>query len=179
VNEESFESVFEDFVTRAQRNLKILWPANGTTAPTESNQVTWLSSILANRGYAVFSEVPFGTKGGNGRIDLVAIHPELGEMILFEAKSDKPTDGKVIEEMTRDWERLASFTLADLPQNKAWVNGEGLNLKKHICISFWSEREAIIRDDNYPARFSHEPKIFHKWIADDVNIGVKFIFKSL
>lgn len=179
MTEETFQCVFEDVVTRINRNLKILWPASGTTAPTESNLVTYLSSALSDKGYAVFSEVPFVTREGNGRIDLLAIHQELGEMILFEAKSDKPTDGKLLEEMTKDWQRLVSFTLADLPQNKAWVNGKNISLKKHICVGFWSERKDIIEGNKLGANFDLSPKVYEKWIEDDVNIGVKFFFKTL
>lgn len=179
MTEDDFSEVFEDVMAKVRRNLKILWPASGTTAPTESNLATCLSSVLSNRGYAVFSEVPFNNKGRNGRIDLMAIHPQLGEMILFEAKSDKPSDGQLFAEMRNDWERLAAFELTDLPQNNAWINGEDIRLKKRICVGFWSERKELMTQDPLVATQESAPSVYKEWIEDGVNIGVKFLYKSM
>jgi len=180
MNSDVFGQVFDDVTTTIERNLQILWPASGSTAPTESNIVTALSSALGSRGYAVFTEVPFETSHGNGRIDLVAIHKEQRDLVLFEAKSDKPSDDKLVDEMTNDWARLDSFTLDKLPANQAWINSdEGNELKKHICVGFWSESETKTKGDNLLLKgVQPKPESYEKWIANDVNIGVKFFFKS-
>jgi hypothetical protein len=167
--------VFDDVNADVKKKLRILWPANSKTPPTESNLVLSFASVLAARGYTVFSEVPFKGDDGDGRIDLVAIHRFSSDIILFEAKSDKQ---KFEQEMNRDWERLKSFTLDCLPDNKAWVNEPGKNLKKHICVGFWSENKSKILDDKWFEFLNTEGKSYQCWIDGGLNLGVKFFYKS-